>query len=418
MLLIDEAILNDRQSLEYIEQLAAGEVFLIDADGAHERQIAPDLKGVMSAGPIWNASGQHAFISGYGSISIIHADGRPHTTVSFGTKDAIHICAEWSPDGQQLVFVEQGRSTPAHGVIGLIGADGSGLRRLADLPEDLSLEEAGGGTCPQWSPDGQRIGMISRQAVSIVQPDRTIATLRFPAPYEAIWQAVWSPDGRQIAFGFDAGLAIINRDGTGLRTVQQGVWRGRGLIWSADGQHLMTDSLLLCAPDDWPCLSVDGELSIVHINGAAVTHLPLPCESVFIGSLGEPAPNGQEVLIQTRQALYRAAVDGSALQRLAPIERQEQFFELAHWSPDGSQVAFVHKGDIYVVDRDGSQLRNLTQSVSMELQPTWSPDGHWLAFTRSDAQGPRVWTIRANGADQRLLTSRAGKAPVWLPAHT
>ena len=57
------------------------------------------------------------------------------------------------------------------------------------------------------------------------------------------------------------------------------------------------------------------------------------------------------------------------------------------WSPDGSRIAFwavdassPTNADIYVVDRDGSNLRKLTDHPGPDINPTWSADGTRIAF--------------------------------------
>ena len=49
-------------------------------------------------------------------------------------------------------------------------------------------------------------------------------------------------------------------------------------------------------------------------------------------------------------------------------------------SPDGNQIAFVYKGDIYTVGVDGGDAKRLTFQSKMDLQPIWSPDGMKIAF--------------------------------------
>jgi Tol biopolymer transport system component len=55
----------------------------------------------------------------------------------------------------------------------------------------------------------------------------------------------------------------------------------------------------------------------------------------------------------------------------------------------------------------------------MDTQADWSPDGHRFAFTRSDATGvnPDIWVIETNGRDARQLTYDAAidERPAWRP---
>ena len=55
------------------------------------------------------------------------------------------------------------------------------------------------------------------------------------------------------------------------------------------------------------------------------------------------------------------------------------------WAFDGSALAFAGNGptgqrDVYLVNRDGSGLVDLTGDRGSEDAPTWSPDGRRLAF--------------------------------------
>jgi Tol biopolymer transport system component len=64
------------------------------------------------------------------------------------------------------------------------------------------------------------------------------------------------------------------------------------------------------------------------------------------------------------------------------------------WSPDGRRIAFVSQrdgnGEIYVINADGSGKRNLTRDRANDDYPTWSPDGRRIAFLRSRLQSRTV----------------------------
>lgn len=109
------------------------------------------------------------------------------------------------------------------------------------------------------------------------------------------------------------------------------------------------------------------------------------------------------------------------------VSQREDAMDLhPEWSPDGTRLAFVSYrtggSDIYVVNADGSGLRNLSPNdfpaVTFEFSPTWSPDGGRIAFS-SDRGGFRtIWSMRSDGSDLVRLTSdldARDSEPSWSP---
>jgi Tol biopolymer transport system component/C-terminal processing protease CtpA/Prc len=73
-------------------------------------------------------------------------------------------------------------------------------------------------------------------------------------------------------------------------------------------------------------------------------------------------------------------------------------------SPDGQEIAFTYKGDIYKVAVAGGQAVQLTTLPSYETSPVWSPDGKQIAFA-SDRKGNfDVFVMPADGGTAKQLT--------------
>jgi TolB protein len=101
-------------------------------------------------------------------------------------------------------------------------------------------------------------------------------------------------------------------------------------------------------------------------------------------------------------------------------------------SPDGTEVALVgwnsSSSDVFVMNVDGSDLRQLTRSQQRLLRnndwvflPRWSPDGELIAYVSDRASAyPMLWTMLFNGANARQILPPRGNldgidAYTWSP---
>ena len=96
------------------------------------------------------------------------------------------------------------------------------------------------------------------------------------------------------------------------------------------------------------------------------------------------------------------------------------------WSPDG-QLIVTYTGpawnrEVYIMNADGSNARQLTPSGGNSQGPSFSPDGKWVAFTAyfdhyGDDHGCEIYIIRIDGSDLRRLTDNdyCDYQPRWGP---
>jgi len=71
---------------------------------------------------------------------------------------------------------------------------------------------------------------------------------------------------------------------------------------------------------------------------------------------------------------------------------------------NGNQIVFVYAGDIWTVDAEGGDARQLTSHKGLELFPKISPDGQWIAFSAEYSGSRQVFVIPATGGTPEQLT--------------
>jgi TolB protein len=93
------------------------------------------------------------------------------------------------------------------------------------------------------------------------------------------------------------------------------------------------------------------------------------------------------------------------------------------WSPDGRKIAFQSNrtgaGDIYVMNSDGSGLTRLTTSTYADQAPTWSPDSQRIAFISKRDGNFDVFVMNADGTNQVNVTRSVSPEydPMWSPTE-
>ena len=74
-------------------------------------------------------------------------------------------------------------------------------------------------------------------------------------------------------------------------------------------------------------------------------------------------------------------------------------------SPDGDEVVFSWRGDLWKVETGGGTAMRLTSHPSDDLRSVWSPDGDRIAFNSTRDGYNNIWTMNADGTDVTRVTN-------------
>jgi len=222
----------------------------------------------------------------------------------------------------------------------------------------------------------------------------------------ASFHPTWSPDGRRIAFHrrIDGWKHIftMKADGSDLKQLTTGESANFNPAWSRNNRIAF-----VCNRNQ------SEQICVINADGSGFTQLTA-------GDRGNDqptwSPDSRWLAFVRACSIYIMDADGANVMQLV----QGSEFRCSSWpawSPDGANIAFRYGsasgGAIYVLDVDGN-MRQLTDAAGNNRKPTWSPDGKQIAFER-DGQ---IFLINADGTGIRELTpvgSTGNRYPDWSP---
>lgn len=230
--------------------------------------------------------------------------------------------------------------------------------------------------------------------------------------------ASWSSDAKTIVFEKEGDICIISPDGTGERCPSEGPERDELPNLSPDGSQIAFSSESGDKLGIW----------VMNSDGSAKKELSSKSDWHPVWS-----PDGSKIAFTSGRkgapGIYLINPDGSGEVRLTRSRHESagQYSEddVSSWSPDGSKIALTStRGGgpaIYTMDADGRNQKRLVGRRPGKDEdansPAWSPDGNLIAFERGLGSTFEIWVIRPDGTGLKRLTNNkfADTSPSWSP---
>lgn len=272
----------------------------------------------------------------------------------------------FSPDGRRLVFGTS-RFSKNESLLMIANADGSERRTFVARSggELFNGSNAGG---PVWSPDGSVIASALGRTISGYRRQRLVqVALENPQP-QPIGSQLWINMGRTTWLTDGSGLLITARER--VESPEQ-IW----LVSYPGGEAMRVTNDL----HDYSHVSVtaDGRV-LAAVQTQTVT-------TIWVAPSDDPN-RGREIFSEVGS--YKGT-------------------EGLSWTPEGRLVYRSHAGggiDLWVMDVDGSNRRQLTSHAGANFHPAVSSDGRFLAFASDRSGRLSLWLSDLDGARSTQLT--------------
>jgi dipeptidyl aminopeptidase/acylaminoacyl peptidase len=328
----------------------------------------------------------------------------PEDVISFRLVEDAQI----APDGSCVAYVcgdaFKSASKWAKSTIWLVDTAGGEPRQLTAGPRTDSL--------PRWSPDGRKLAFLSdglkegQREVFLMSPDGggvlPLTDITGPIPTPRGLNALqWSPDGRRLAF---------------LREDPE-----------TDEERLRREAL-----DD--AIKFEQNPKFVRVWVVDVATQQMHCVSPDGLQIWEFAwsPDSQGFAAVVSDVPYEWAWYTNRLVTFVcagpatTVWQTKRQVALPVWSPDAKQIAFISSnwsdrncvaGDVWVVDADGSDGRDISAGLSASLGwMEWSADGRELLAIGHDRGGVGLHRLSVNGqGHERIWWRQAAVAEAHWP---
>ena len=303
-------------------------------------------------------------------IRLINGDGTADRLLTRG------FAPRWSPDGKRIAFQRFVRGSVT--ALYVVNRDGTGLKRL------VANIGGQGGRWPQldvaWSPDGSRLAFIiyrvppGGSGIGVVGADGRGLKRLTRGDDET---PTWSPDGRRITFARFTGdtyqLVSVSSNGGAERVLPIGVDNTQFPTCSPDGLRIAFQAGGVL-PRSW-------DIYVANADGTGATNLTR--SDAPDDQYPQWSPDSRGIVFESANPnrssdVHTIGVNGSGHRKLT---RERRFDGWPSWSPDGRRIAFASARDgnvdLYVMTATGRNPANLTNNEqgTYNSLPAWPRGG-------------------------------------------
>lgn len=308
-------------------------------------------------------------------------------------------------------------------IVALVGGVGAALPALAARPMTVNdLLAVKGVADPQVSPDGKLVAYVVSEidkAAGKSNSSLWIVPVAGGEPRQLTTtpgvnnHPRWSPDGKTIAFvssrSGSAQVWLLSLDGGEPRQLTRLPIDVDGPVWSPQGDRLAFAASVYPGKTPDETAAKDKEKEASKSKARVFDHLMIRHWSAW-----DEGKRSHIFVCDARTGEAKDLTPG--LDANAPPGPFGGSNEYA-WSPDGKEIAFTAEplkehpwstnSDIWTVSPDGGPAKNITEGhKGADAQPTYSPDGQWLAFVRQDRAGfeADLWVLTAYHRAKKATT--------------
>lgn len=318
--------------------------------------------------------------------------------------DNVYIGLSFAPDGQNIFFV---RTT--------IGAQEPGgvysISILGGLPKQI-LERTEGWI--SFSPDGREISFVRCEykdddfcSLFVADIDgrneRRMITRGRPI---RIGDNQFSPDGKSIVFASGQSWSgesdfRLNRVdvSSGMESVisTRNFFNIKSLRWLPDSAGLLITAME----------NLDGNSRIWYV----------PISSGEPQALSQDAASYTEISLDKNADRMIAVQESNSFQLFVSTGGSTKTLTSAReavFTPGGQIVYSASDNEIWTINREGGEQRQLTQNAFKNFSSRVSSDGRTVYFTSNRTGSNQVWRMNIDGSDQKQLTRTEGGYPVYV----